>query len=394
MTPAARVQAAIEILDTITAGGAAERVLTAWARANRFAGSGDRAAIRDHVFSALRCRRSFGWLGGAAEAEATGRQLMLGALRDAGIDPATLFTGAGYGPAPLTGDEIDIAPADMPENIALDCPDWLAPQLKSGLGADFAPVMRALRQRAPVFLRVNTGRTSLGAAQDELGVAGMVTRTHPLAATALEVIENPQKLRNAPAYLEGRVELQDAASQAVVAEIPLRPVLRVLDYCAGGGGKTLALGARLSGAVFVHDTAPDRMRELSNRAARAGLDVTILETNRVAAYAPYDLVLLDVPCSGSGAWRRSPEAKWTLTTERLAELTHVQAEILDETAGYVAPEGRLVYLTCSLLQAENGDQIDAFLARTPGWRLAHERRLTPLDGGDGFYAAHLTRASW
>ena len=387
MTPAARVAAAIDVLDAWLAGAAAEKLLTTWGRTHRFAGSKDRAAIRDHVWEAIRCRRSFASLGGAE----TGRGLMLGALRAAGQNPQTMFTGEGYAPAPLSaGEGGGPGVADLPENVALDCPDWLAPQLQASLGDDFAPVMAALRHRAPVFLRANLARATRDAAQAALAEEGIESRPHPLASAALEVTSGARRVQGSAAYQGGLVELQDAASQAVVEALEVANGQRVLDYCAGGGGKTLALAAQ-GAEVTAHDVDPRRMRDLPVRTARAGVRAALVATDDLAKAAPFDLVFADVPCSGSGAWRRSPAGKWHLTAERLDELVAIQARILDEITEYVAPGGRLAYTTCSLLEAENGAQLRGFLARNPGWRRVSERRFTPLDGGDGFYVALLTR---
>ena len=382
MTPAARLSAAIAVLDRILAGEAAEAVLTAWGRGSRFAGSGDRAAVRDLVYDALRCRRSHAALGGGL----SGRGLILGGLRAAGVEPATLFTGVGHAPAPLGPDEGG-APAEG--LAALDCPDWLAPGLTTALGADFAPVMQALQQRAPVFLRVNSVKTDRQTAQHRLKAEGIATRAHPLAEQALEVTDNARKIQNSRAYADGLVELQDASSQAVVEALPLRDGMRVLDHCAGGGGKTLAMAARARLKLFAHDAAPRRMRDLPARAARAGVRVELSEAPEAAA--PYDLILTDAPCSGSGSWRRDPQGKWALTAARLAELCAIQAAILDRAAQMVAPQGWLAYATCSLLAEENQQQIAAFLSRAPGWSLAEQRALNPLSGGDGFFLALLRR---
>lgn len=382
MTPAARAAAAISVLDRVLAGAVPEVVLTDWGRASRYAGSGDRAAVRDLVYDALRCQRSFAALGGGL----TGRGLILGGLRAAGTDPATLFTGEGHAPALLGPDEQGDAPQG---NAALDCPDWLAPRLQAALGADFAGVMQAMRHRAPVFLRVNTARMTLAKAQAALAAEGIATRPHPLAKTALEVTEGARKIQNSRAYAEGLVELQDAASQAVVEALPLADGMRVLDHCAGGGGKTLAMGARAKLRLWAHDATPRRMRDLGPRATRAGVKVTLTEAPENTA--PYDLILADAPCSGSGSWRRDPQGKWALTPERLAELTAIQAAILDRAARMVAPAGRLAYATCSLLAEENGDQATAFLARTPGWQLETQHGFTPLQGGDGFHLSVFAR---
>lgn len=384
MTPAARLSAAIEILDRILAGQPAELALTNWGRASRFAGSGDRAAVRDVVFDALRCKRSFAALGGAE----SGRGLVLGGLRAAKADPAELFTGEGHAPAILTDADTGHAPQGA---AALDCPDWLEAPLRASLGADFETVMTALRSRAPVFLRVNSLRASPDQAISVLAEEGIECRPHEIAKTALQVTAGARKIQNSHAYADGLVELQDAASQAVVQALPLTAGLRVLDLCAGGGGKTLAIAAAAKVTLFAHDADPRRMRDLPARAKRAGAKVTLTENPDKTA--PYDVILTDVPCSGSGSWRRDPEGKWRLTPDRLAELTRIQAGIMDRAVGLLKPGGILGYATCSLLDAENSAQVDAFLARHSGWQLRDQRRLTPLDGGDGFFVATLSKPS-
>jgi 16S rRNA (cytosine967-C5)-methyltransferase len=385
MTPSARAAAAIAVLDRWLAGEAAEQALTNWGRANRYAGSGDRAAVRDLVFDAIRCRRSFAAWGGAE----TGRGLILGALRAAGAAPEAMFTGEGHAPPPLTPGE-KVPPVPPAGLDALDCPDWLAPRLQGSLGEDFAPVMALLRRRAPVFLRVNLRRGTRVEVQAALAADGIAASPHPLTETALEVTGNARKIKASAAYLEGRVELQDAASQAVVAALPLRDGQHVLDYCAGGGGKTLAMAALAKADFTAHDADPARMRDLPDRARRAGVRVRLSETAGLLRKG-FDLVLADAPCSGSGSWRRAPEAKWTLTAERLEELCAIQGSILEKAAALVAPGGALAYATCSLLRDENENRVDAFLAAHSGWALQRELRLTPLDGGDGFFLATLTR---
>lgn len=384
MTPAARVAAAIEVLDRVLAGQSGEQALTNWGRANRFAGSGDRAALRDLVFGAVRCKRSYAALGGGL----TGRDLMIGAVRAAGGDPAAVFSGVGHAPAAVTNaDGVEEVPDGL---AALDCPDWLGAPLQSALGADFAAVMALLQTRAPAFVRVNLMRGTRDAAVAALADEGIVAVPHALAATALELGDGARKLQRSRAFTDGLVDLQDVASQAVVAGLPLPGKGRVLDYCAGGGGKALALADR-GAQVLAHDADPRRMRDLPARAARAGVAVALLDGAGVARAAPFDLVLLDVPCSGSGSWRRSPEGKWALSPARLADLAGIQAGILDRTCGLVGPGGVLAYVTCSLLEVENGGQIAGFCDRHPGWRVALQRRLTPCDGGDGFFVALLMR---
>jgi 16S rRNA (cytosine967-C5)-methyltransferase len=394
MTPAARVQAAIEVLDRVLAGAAAEQALTGWARGARYAGSGDRAAVRDLVFDALRRLRSYTAMAGAATP--SGRALMIGAARAAGTDPAMLFTGGLHAPARLSAAEaaaLAAAPdyADLPDLIRADCPDWLAGLLADSLGPAFLSVMAAQRDRAPVFLRVNLRRSTRDEAVRQLAAEGIRAAPHPLAASALEILENSSKIRVSHSYLEGMVELQDASSQAAVELLPLADGAEVLDYCAGGGGKTLAMAARAAARFTVHDAAPARMRDLAPRAARAGVRVRSADQSALKGRV-FDLVLIDAPCSGSGTWRRTPDAKWRLTPARLAELTALQDRILDEAAAHVRPGGTLAYMTCSLIAAENGARVDAFLARRTGFSLGLVRRFSPLQGGDGFFAALLTRA--
>ncbi len=394
MTPAARIAGAIGILDRILTGTPAEQALTGWARASRFAGSGDRAALRDHVYDALRCLRSYSAQAGAAQP--SGRALMIGALRAAGGDLAAVFSGAGHAPLALTEAElaaISAAPplAALPLALRIDCPDWLLPALSDSLGDNLEPVMAAQRRRAPVFLRVNLARIGREAAVAELAQEGISADPHALAEAALLVTVNASKIKTSRVYLEGFVELQDAASQAAVEGLPLKAGMSVLDYCAGGGGKTLAMAARARCDFTAHDAAAERMRDLPPRAARAGVRVRLADRAALDRQS-FDLVLVDAPCSGSGTWRRAPDAKWRLTPERLTELTALQDLILGEAAAHVRPGGYLAYMTCSLLACENQDRIDGFLARNSGFVLQSQRCFTPLQGGDGFYSALLTRA--
>ena len=386
MTPAARHAAAIEILDRYLAGEPAEKALTNWARSNRYAGSGDRVAIRDIVFESIRCRRSFAHFGGAE----TGRGLVLGGLRAAGHDPEAHFTGARFAPAALTEAE-RVPPAPPEGNVALDCPDWLRPLIDRVFGPQGAGVMDILRHRAPVFLRVNTLRATVAEAVAALLAEGIETRPGPLSPTALEVVTNARRVQSGPAFAAGLVELQDAASQAVVDLLPLAPDMRVLDYCAGGGGKSLAMAARCAVRLFAHDADPARLSDLPQRAKRAGASVRLLATRDIAVQGPFDLVLADAPCSGSGSWRRAPEAKWHLTADRLHALSDLQDQILDSAARHVAAGGVLAYATCSVLSEENEDRAAAFLARHPDWRPIQTRRFSPLDGADGFFAALFRR---
>lgn len=382
MTPAARWAAAAGILDQIAAGDPAEKALTTWARKSRFAGSKDRAAIRDHVYDILRCWRSTAALGGGE----TGRARVLGRLRQTSEDPDAVFIGDGYALSPLSEDEREAGHPPIGAE-ALDLPDWVYKQFLSSLPDKAEATAEALRHRASVFVRVNLLKIDIASAQAALLEEGIETAPHPLSETALEVIEGARRLSQTEAFRTGRVELQDVASQAVVDALPLTEGMRCLDYCAGGGGKTLALAARLRGPVDAHDADPRRMSDLPDRAERAGASVTGVDRPK----GTYDLVLCDVPCSGSGSWRRSPEGKWRLTPERLDELTGIQAKILDQVAGLVRPGGTLAYATCSVLTCENEAQIDGFLSRHRGWSVAMQQRFDLAQGGDGFFVTTLTK---
>jgi len=386
LTPAARVSAAIDVLDRTLAGTPVEKALTNWARGARFAGSKDRAAIRDHVFDALRCRASFAAMGGGL----TGRGLMLGMVRATGGDLAEIFDGTGYGPDALTDAESSFSPPQLPRDVALDCPDWLLPLFDAALGKNSDDVLMALKSRAPLFLRVNTTKATREDASEILRSEEIETSPHPLSLTALKVLTNPRRVAASRAFVDGLVEIQDAASQFVADQIPVSFGTRVLDYCAGGGGKSLALAAR-GANVSAHDAEPRRMKDIPARAIRAGATIEVLDTQDLARHAPFDVVFCDAPCSGSGAWRRSPEAKWLFTQEKLTQITQVQLDILDAASKITESKGVLAYATCSMLRCENQDQISAFMERHSGWALAHEHMLTPLDGGDGFYVALLTR---
>ncbi|QJD17595.1 RsmB/NOP family class I SAM-dependent RNA methyltransferase [Paracoccus sanguinis] len=381
MTPAARASASIEILDDILAGTPAEPRLIRWARSSRYAGSGDRAAVRDLVFDALRRRRSLAALGGAD----TGRGLILGALREAGHDPDTIFAAAPHAPPPLTAAERDAGRPPLPAE-ATDLPDWIADRLAADLGNNFPAVASALRERAPVWLRVNLARGSRESAREALMAAGVETSADPRCDTALLVTAGARMVQGSAAYREGLVELQDLSPQMACAGLEVGPSVRVLDLCAGGGGKSLALAAQ-GARVTAWDATPARMRDLPARAARAGAAIDIAPA---LPSGQFDLVVADVPCSGSGTWRRTPDAKWRLTTADLEQLVAVQAGILDTAAERIAPGGRLAYMTCSLFAAENSGQIDAFLQRNRRFALKSQRTLTPLDASDGFFVAELS----
>lgn len=383
MTPGARVAAAAAILDQVLDGSPAEAALIAWARSSRYAGSGDRAAVRDIVFEALRRRDSLSALGGSL----SGRGLTIGLIRADGTDPDAIFSGQGHAPAPLSAQERNAgvkpeAAADLP-----DMPGWIWDEWQDTLGNRALPLAHAMRSRAPVWLRVNPRRATPDRAQASLLRDGIETAAAGGLPTALRVLAGERRIAASEAYRDGVVELQDLSPQLACGALPLHPGDRVLDYCAGGGGKSLALAARADVQVIAHDAVPARMADLPDRAERAGTRIELVPPGKLRG--TYDLVVADVPCSGSGTWRRTPDAKWRLTPEVLERLRQTQRDILSKVAPMVAPGGHLAYMTCSLFDAENGAQIDAFLSRNTRFSESKRQRWTPEDASDGFFLSLL-----
>lgn len=377
MTPSARINTAIGLLDRILDGQAAEQALLRWARNSRYAGSKDRSAVRDLVYEALRRRNSLAGRGGAL----SGRGLMIGLCREAGQDPDLHFTGENYAPAPLNAHE------RVENNVtSTDIPEWLIPLWQKALGPEADKIAGEMGQRAPVWLRVNPSRMTVSEARSMLEQDGIVTETAPQLTGALRVCSGERRINSSRAYLDGVVELQDLSPQLACSFLPLKDGDRVLDYCAGGGGKSLALAGRQSGIrVFAHDAEPGRMADLPDRAKRAGIRIEQVSVPE----GEFELVVADVPCSGSGTWRRTPDAKWRLTPVKLQQLTEIQSEILDEAAKFVAPGGHLAYMTCSLLEAENIQNVEAFLSRHDQFRQISSKFWTPLTASDGFFLSLL-----
>ena len=381
MTPQARAQAAIEILDAVIAaardaGAAADTIVQRYFKARRYAGSGDRRAVRDLVYAAIRR---------TGDRPDTGRAALVG-LADETPALAALFDGSIHGPPPIAANE--------PRAEASEVPDWLYDAL-GGLG---------LLDRAPLDLRVNR----LKARREEIAIEAAELTPH--APDGLRLPDGVP-VEALPEWQAGLIEVQDEGSQLVTLACVAAPGMMVVDLCAGAGGKTLALAAamRNEGRIVACDADRPRLARLMPRAERAG--VTIVETRLLdggrEAQAlgdlpgAADLVVVDAPCSGTGTWRRNPEARWRLTPDRLARMTALQARLLDMAATLVKPGGALVHIVCSLLDAEGAQQIEAFLTRHTGWRAepivlpagrarGQGLRLTPLDDGtDGFFVARL-----
>ena len=389
MTPAARVQSAIVILDLIISaarenGAAADTIIANWSKSNRFAGSKDRRAVRDHVYAAI---RAFGMM------PKNGRIAMLGlAKRDK--DLVACFDGSQYGPAVI----------DPTEQRAALSP--LAPWLSKLVDP---AEQEAMLGRAPMDLRVNR----LLATRDE--VIGQFEGAEPIAflEDGIRLATNIATEHD-PAWAMGHVEVQDAGSQVIGAVCAVKPGMTVVDLCAGAGGKTLALAAKMAGEgrLIATDTNRDRLQRLPIRAGRAGaanIETRLLNPGEERDEFPdligqADLVLVDAPCSGSGTWRRNPEARWRLTPKRLDQVVATQAHVLSLGASLVKPGGSLVYAVCSVIAREGRSQIASFLNETRGWKVdaidvgvgradGQGIILTPAhDGTDGFFIARLTKS--
>lgn len=407
MTPGARLQAAIEVLTVLDGSRLpADAVLESYFRSRRYAGSKDRRAVADRVYAVLRRRGRLDWhlerLGLSADAR---HRALLAAAAD-GESLADLCAGphAPEAPEPAVGQITSLDHPDLPEALALECPLWLEPALREVFGDAFPEAMAALNRPAPVDLRVNLLKTSRAAAQAALAAEGVETQPTPLSPWGLRLTE-PRRLGGLAAFKAGLVEVQDEGSQLLALLVVAEPGMTVVDYCAGGGGKTLALGAAMGnrGRLIACDADGRRLARLEERRRRAGLG--IVETRVLDGTENWraDRLLLDVPCSGTGTWRRAPESRWRLDRAELDRLTAAQRAILERTAGFLRPGGRLAYATCSLLREENEAQIEAFLARHPEYEVLPVAveglpasgpylRLAPhLTATDGFFLALLVR---
>jgi len=379
MTPAARIQAAIEILESLDKTAMpADRLLRNWFRARHFMGSKDRATVSQRVYDVLRHRASATWRMQRTDARALTIASLLREQQTADAI-AQLFAAGGYGPSPLTDDErnaIATPPTEPPPlHVQGEFPAWLEPELTRAFGEDLLDEMRAMQTRAPVDLRVNTLRASR---HDMLvGLRSLNINAEPTryAPNGIRIAsgEGLSALQQTQFFQTGAFEFQDESSQIAAALCDAKPGQRVLDLAAGAGGKSLALAAAMQnkGSILAFDSDSTRLRQLGPRARRAGASIITATDKRGGPLwgdGKFDVVLVDAPCSGSGAWRRNPEAKWRLTPERLRELNALQAWLIDDGARHTRTGGRLVYATCSLLPCENTDVTESFLARNPKFR--------------------------
>ncbi len=383
-----RLAAAIEVLDDIERSQRpVAEALKDWGVSHRFAGGGDRAAIGNIVYDALRCRRSAGWL----LDQDTPRAIGFGTLLLRGERPATALNAAlqddKFAPPPLDDAELKALEgrriADAPGPVRADIPDWCVPLFERAFGEDWVTEGAALAARPPLDMRANTLRARRDKVLAELSHTG----AQPTAIA-------PDGLRIAPiagdgrhpnvqaeaAFQKGWFEVQDEGSQIVAGLAGAKPGMQVLDYCAGAGGKTLALSAAMDnhGQVFAQDAEKVRLAPIFDRLRRSGnrnVQVVTKPSELAALSGHMDIVLTDAPCTGSGTWRRRPDAKWRLTQRQLDARITEQAAILDTARDFVKPGGLLVYVTCSVFDEENGAQTAAFRQRDPRFTAIDHRAL-------------------
>lgn len=393
MTPEARLQASLELLDAIHAATApADRTVAAYFRARRYVGAKDRAAISDLAYAVLRHRARLDWWAGRAAdpraASLKGRnrsriiaELCLSRGWQTGA-VATVFSGGKHGAAALSeservlADDLSGRSLDDPAQplwVRGNFPEWVEPPLREALGGGLAEEVAALNRKAPLDLRVNTLKATREAARAALSAQGVTAVPTPLSPVGLRV-NGKVNLAVLPAFRDGLVEVQDEGSQLVALLVGAAPGMRICDFCAGAGGKTLAIAAGMDnrGHIVACDVLAGRLDRSADRLRRAGVHNVRrqpLEHERdrwVKRHgASFDRVLVDAPCSGTGTWRRNPDAPWRLDPSDLRRLCDLQDRILASAARLVRPGGRLVYATCSLLPVENAARIEAFLAASP-----------------------------
>ena len=400
MTPGARVSAAISILDKVLEGDPVNKVLLNWFRNNRFAGSRDRFTIREIVFICLRFRWSSLWSFNYCGFTDTGRSLVLGASNRTDCFDLKCFDGARFSPAALSEKEEYVIRLfnkileEAPISVQLDHPAFLEQLFRDSLGQDYEPILKCLNSRAKIFLRVNLLRCSFNEVVEVLKHEKIIVEKCSNVSNGLLVLRPLNNLQQLDVFKSGKVEIQDISSQAVVDFINPREGIEILDYCVGSGGKTLAMASlvKLKSKFFVHDKIISRMKSFPERSERAGVYAKTLFTDDLEkGHKFFDLVVADVPCSGTGAWRRNPQGKWWLTKIKLDSLIIEQRDILIRSTRLVREGGQFAYITCSVLNVENRSQIDWFLSIDHSFRLIKDVFISPLEGGDGFYTAILQK---
>jgi 16S rRNA (cytosine967-C5)-methyltransferase len=406
MTPAARLSAAIELIDTIDAQRVpAAQALKEWGTAHRYAGSGDRAAISGLIWDVLRRRASSAWI----MEEDTPRARVLGMLKlERGINLdaiAALCDGGRFAPEPLSPSERDALGSrslvDAPAHIAGDYPQWLDPYLAQIFGEDRVAEATAMASRAPLDLRVNTLKAKREKVLPRLAHLG--ARPTPWSPLGLRIelgadARNPG-IHAEEDFIKGAIEVQDEGSQLAALLSAAKPGEQVIDLCAGAGGKTLALAAMMQGKGRLIATDHDKrqLAPIHERLSRAGVHNCDIRTPRGPddtlgdIHASADLVLIDAPCTGTGTWRRNPDAKWRMRPGALEVRLKDQIAVLDRAAPLVKRGGRIAYVTCSVLPPENGEQIRGFIARHPDFAVVPPSQTTTVlwDKAEDFAAATL-----
>ena len=382
-------QSVIEILDTYLDEAKINFVLRKWAIKHRFAGSSDRRKIKDIIFDIIRQKKSCEHVGGGF----SGRNLLIGYLKLKGTELSSVFDNSKFGPKELTIKEqnINVDFSNLSNIYELDFPSWLIPILRRSLQSEFNNVVKALRNRSHVQLRVNLKKISRLNAIKKLKKNNIECEINELCSTALNVLSGAQHILTSPCFENGFVELQDAGSQLVSESIEINYNDKVLDMCAGAGGKSLAIscGAELDATYFAWDVNFDRMKDIDARSKRAG--VKIEKVIKLSSKSFYNKIIIDAPCSGSGSWRRDPEGKWRLDEDILENYVKTQKELILKGLKLLAPRGQILYITCSILDIENGKLIDDLISSVLSLRLVRSISLVPSSKSDGFYGAVLEK---
>lgn len=428
MTPAARLQSVIEILEEIhNTPRPADALLSAYFRNRRFIGSGDRNSIARRIYGILRGYHRLHWWLERVNAAPTPRMLA-GAWqvlsgRNTAADVIDMYSGSKYAPEELSVDEEKalkrlnthtLEHPEQPEHIRLECPEWAADQLKAALGDNFATEMEAMLSEATLDLRTNINKANRDEVVEGLNAEGLEAEATAISPWGVRLKER-KPVAGLALFKDGAFEIQDEGSQLIALMAQPEGGMQVCDFCAGAGGKTLALAAMMNnrGRVIACDVLGGRLKRARQRFKRAGLDnIEIRElTSERDKWVKrnknkFDLVLVDAPCSGTGTWRRNPDMRFRQLGPNLDELTHLQKNILDSASRLVKPGGRLVYATCSLLPAENADQVEGFLKTHEDFTALPVEdifenppctgpylQLSPAKHStDGFFAAAMTRA--
>lgn len=427
MRPAAQLQATIELLDEIAETHyPADRIMAGYFKQRRYIGSKDKAAISENLYTVLRNRLSFEYILNSKDLGVHSRMLVALLLKMDDGDLYNTFNGEKYSPKRLRPgqlerfDELDLnVIGTAPLHVRLNVPEWVAPKLESALGDRFEAEMAATNQRAATDIRVNTLQSTVEQVEHALSSVGYVAHRTKLSPWGIR-FESRVALFGLKAFKQGWFEIQDEGSQLLALLSDVKAGNKVVDFCAGAGGKTLALAAMMEnkGSIYACDVHTKRLEQLSKRAKRAGVhnvrthvlssenDKWVKQHKGIA-----DVVLIDAPCTGTGTWRRSPDSRWNLTQESLDNLVALQQSILQSAQRLVKPGGRLLYATCSLLEEENEQQVAKFLGENESFSAedfelppsmldnsdqfqlkGHQLRTFPaMTGTDGFFVASLRK---